>query len=112
MSGAAAAPSPLRITFVTGNKKKLEEVQAILAVPGVEIVSHKIDLPELQGEPAGAWLLFSAARRGAERIFTFCTPPLRCARSAPARHRSSQPHSLQFVARTRSFLRVCSQRYR
>lgn len=41
------------MTFVTGNAKKLEEVRAILggeSLP-VEIVSQKIDLPELQGEP-------------------------------------------------------------
>ena len=42
------------LTFVTGNAKKLEEVRAILAsgekLP-FEIVSKKIDLPELQGEP-------------------------------------------------------------
>lgn len=40
------------ITFVTGNKKKLEEVIAILGdtLP-FEIISAKIDLPELQGEP-------------------------------------------------------------
>ena len=59
------AAAPLRITFVTGNKKKLEEVRAILAVPGVEIVSHKIDLPELQGEPTGTRLC--AALRCAAR---------------------------------------------
>ena len=39
---------------MTGNAKKLEEVRAILAsgekLP-FEIVSKKIDLPELQGEP-------------------------------------------------------------
>ena len=54
-SASAAAPSPLVITFVTGNAKKLEEVRAILvgSVPGIEIVSQKIDLPELQGEPEG-----------------------------------------------------------
>ena len=41
------------VTFVIGNAKKLEEVRAILggeSLP-VEIVSQKIDLPELQGEP-------------------------------------------------------------
>ena len=41
------------LTFVTGNAKKLEEVRAILGgetLP-VNIVSQKIDLPELQGEP-------------------------------------------------------------
>lgn len=41
-----------RLTFVTGNLKKLEEVAAILGeVSGIEIVSQDIDLPELQGEP-------------------------------------------------------------
>ena len=43
-----------KVTFVTGNAKKLEEVKAILSTGGalpVEIVSQKIDLPELQGEP-------------------------------------------------------------
>ena len=52
LGGAARAMSTL--TFVTGNAKKLEEVRAILAsgekLP-FEIVSKKIDLPELQGEP-------------------------------------------------------------
>ena len=42
------------LTFVTGNAKKLEEVIAILG-SGKEfpfrVVSQKIDLPELQGEP-------------------------------------------------------------
>ncbi|CAD0196332.1 unnamed protein product [Chrysodeixis includens] len=39
------------ITFVTGNAKKLEELRAILGgnFP-LEIISHKLDLPELQGE--------------------------------------------------------------
>jgi len=42
------------ITFVTGNKKKLEEVKQILASAGelpFEITNCKIDLPELQGDP-------------------------------------------------------------
>ena len=40
------------ITFVTGNKKKLEEVQRILgaSIP-FELTNQKIDLPELQGDP-------------------------------------------------------------
>jgi len=43
------------LTFVTGNKKKLEEVQQILGggktkLP-FEITNKKIDLPELQGDP-------------------------------------------------------------
>jgi len=44
------------LVFVTGNPKKLEEVQAILAKSDAEnfpfqIINQKIDLPELQGEP-------------------------------------------------------------
>ena len=43
------------LTFVTGNKKKLEEVQQILSsgeekLP-FDITNQKIDLPELQGDP-------------------------------------------------------------
>ena len=43
------------ITFVTGNKNKLKEVNSILGVdknPSIQIVSEKIDLPEFQGKPA------------------------------------------------------------
>ena len=45
------------ITFVTGNKKKLEEVKRILAASDDDqtlpfsISNQKIDLPELQGDP-------------------------------------------------------------
>eukprot|EP00525_Craspedostauros_australis_P009928 CAMPEP_0198117818 /NCGR_PEP_ID=MMETSP1442-20131203/19364_1 /TAXON_ID= /ORGANISM="Craspedostauros australis, Strain CCMP3328" /LENGTH=210 /DNA_ID=CAMNT_0043775943 /DNA_START=310 /DNA_END=942 /DNA_ORIENTATION=- len=49
-----SADSNPTITFVTGNKKKLEEVQQILSkgtpLP-FAITNQKIDLPELQGEP-------------------------------------------------------------
>lgn len=39
------------ITFITGNAKKLEEVIAILGASfSRQIVSKKVDLPELQGE--------------------------------------------------------------
>ncbi|OQR70531.1 inosine triphosphate pyrophosphatase-like [Tropilaelaps mercedesae] len=39
------------ITFVTGNKNKLQEVIQILGVlPGYDLTSEKIDLPEYQGE--------------------------------------------------------------
>ncbi|XP_022816981.1 inosine triphosphate pyrophosphatase-like [Spodoptera litura] len=40
------------ITFVTSNAIKLEEVRAILGNnnPQLEIISRKLDLPELQGE--------------------------------------------------------------
>ncbi|XP_013200583.1 inosine triphosphate pyrophosphatase [Amyelois transitella] len=43
--------SARKLTFVTGNAKKLEEVRAILgnSFP-LEVISHKLDLPELQGE--------------------------------------------------------------
>jgi inosine triphosphate pyrophosphatase len=37
------------ITFVTGNAKKLEEVQAILGNK-YPVVAKDIDLPEIQGE--------------------------------------------------------------
>lgn len=38
------------LTFVTGNAKKLEEVRAILGTNfPLELISHKLDLPELQG---------------------------------------------------------------
>jgi inosine triphosphate pyrophosphatase len=45
------------LTFVTGNKKKLEEVVAILSAGDasrslpLEITNKALDLPELQGEP-------------------------------------------------------------
>ena len=65
-AAAAAAAVPMAVdagnkptlTFVTGNKKKLEEVAAILAAgPGgagalpFSLANAKIDLPELQGDP-------------------------------------------------------------
>eukprot|EP01040_Poterioochromonas_malhamensis_P005353 gene5353-5740_t len=47
-----AAEDKPKITFVTGNKKKLEEVIQIFGndLP-FQLISQKIDLPELQGEP-------------------------------------------------------------
>jgi len=53
-AAAHAAMAPLQVTFVTGNAKKLEEVRAILGEEHSSrftVVSRKIDLPELQGEP-------------------------------------------------------------
>ncbi|KAI8475989.1 MAG: inosine triphosphate pyrophosphatase-like protein [Monoraphidium minutum] len=47
-------PTPAVIHFATGNKKKLEEVVAILGAGQklpFSVESVKIDLPELQGEP-------------------------------------------------------------
>eukprot|EP00798_Chlamydomonas_sp_ICE-L_P022080 gene22080-29144_t len=49
-----ATKTPSKIAFATGNKKKLEEVVAILAAGSTlpfEVVSAKLDLPELQGDP-------------------------------------------------------------
>ena len=43
--------NPIVLTFVTGNEKKLEEVRRILGGDGDTVVSLKMDLPELQGEP-------------------------------------------------------------
>lgn len=42
-----------RLTVVTGNKNKLNEIIRIFgkSAPNLEIVSQEIDLPELQGEP-------------------------------------------------------------
>jgi inosine triphosphate pyrophosphatase len=52
-SPSTASKVPV-VTFVTGNKKKLEEVEAILSQGGhlpFTLQSAKLDLPELQGEP-------------------------------------------------------------
>jgi len=51
---SSSTKSKPAITFVTGNKKKLEEVQRILSTSSelaFEIDNKKIDLPELQGDP-------------------------------------------------------------
>ena len=37
------------VTFVTGNQNKLAEVRRLL--PSASVTSHKLDLPELQGDP-------------------------------------------------------------
>lgn len=58
--GSPSDTSKHTVTFVTGNKKKLEEVVAILASKSTSgstqqdnfsVVSCSLDLPELQGEP-------------------------------------------------------------
>lgn len=51
MASLASSGKP-SITFITGNKKKLEEVVAIIgdSLP-FNLVSQKLDLPELQGDP-------------------------------------------------------------
>jgi inosine triphosphate pyrophosphatase len=40
----------LTVIYVTGNKNKLLEVQALLG-PSFNIIPHSLDIPELQGEP-------------------------------------------------------------
>lgn len=54
-SNNETADIPSVITFVTGNKKKLEEVKRILSNGQGKfpctISNHKLDLPELQGSP-------------------------------------------------------------
>lgn len=53
-SAAAARPPPATIYFATGNKKKLEEVVAILEAGHplpFAVQPSAMDLPELQGEP-------------------------------------------------------------
>ena len=51
---SSMAALPLRVIFVTGNQKKLEEVTAILGTQHAArfvLESASLDLPELQGEP-------------------------------------------------------------
>eukprot|EP01017_Pseudomicrothorax_dubius_P021530 TRINITY_DN2317_c0_g2_i2.p1 TRINITY_DN2317_c0_g2~~TRINITY_DN2317_c0_g2_i2.p1 ORF type:complete len:105 (-),score=9.21 TRINITY_DN2317_c0_g2_i2:379-693(-) len=39
------------IIFVTGNAKKVEELNQIMGDSGLKITPQSVDLPELQGEP-------------------------------------------------------------
>lgn len=41
--------APKELNFITGNKNKLAEVQAILAPTGVDLKSQSVDLLEIQG---------------------------------------------------------------
>lgn len=41
--------APKDLYFITGNANKLREVKEILATTPVELRSHSLDLPELQG---------------------------------------------------------------
>ncbi|KAK3100852.1 nucleoside triphosphate pyrophosphohydrolase ham1, partial [Teratosphaeriaceae sp. CCFEE 6253] len=56
--------APKELNFITGNKNKLAEVQAILSVTPVKLQSQAIDLPELQGTIED--ISFDKARRAAE----------------------------------------------
>ena len=41
--------APKQLNFITGNKNKLAEVQAILAPTGVDLSNQSVDLLEIQG---------------------------------------------------------------
>ncbi|EKM59906.1 uncharacterized protein PHACADRAFT_138261 [Phanerochaete carnosa HHB-10118-sp] len=41
--------SPHKLTFVTGNRMKLQEVRAILGNADIDLVSKELDVPEIQG---------------------------------------------------------------
>ena len=41
--------APKELNFITGNKNKLAEVQAILAPTGVDLKNQSVDLLEIQG---------------------------------------------------------------
>ena len=41
--------APKELNFITGNKNKLKEVQAILSQTPVKLQSQPLDLPEMQG---------------------------------------------------------------
>lgn len=43
------AMAPKQLNFITGNKNKLAEVQAILAPTGVDLSNQSVDLLEIQG---------------------------------------------------------------
>ena len=54
-----------KVTFITGNMKKLEELQYILG-DSINLDNKKIDLPELQGEPEEVAIL--KAKEAARQI--------------------------------------------
>lgn len=65
----ALSPTVTRVTFVTGNAKKLAEVAAILGSGGTlpfALTSAAVDLPELQGDPAD--VARAKCRLAAERL--------------------------------------------
>lgn len=48
-SSTAISMAPKQLNFITGNKNKLAEVQAILAPTGVDLRNQNVDLLEIQG---------------------------------------------------------------
>lgn len=72
-----------QLTFVTGNKKKLEEVVAILGDKcPFPFTSAKLDVPELQGEPEEVRRTpFFSLQHAAEAASHLC--PQRMMQAAP-----------------------------
>lgn len=61
--------APKELNFITGNKNKLAEVQAILAETPVKLQSQAVDLVEIQGTIEE--ISTDKARRAAEAV---CSP--------------------------------------
>jgi inosine triphosphate pyrophosphatase len=59
------SPTPVHLNFITGNKNKLAEVQAILAGV-IELRNENIDLVEIQGSVED--VTTDKARRAAEAV--------------------------------------------
>ena len=57
--------SCMKLTFVTGNKNKVAEVQAILG-PHVELLNQSVEVPELQGKTAE--IAIAKCRAAAQQI--------------------------------------------
>lgn len=65
---------PKHLNFITGNKNKLAEVQAILSETAVDLRSQAVDLVEIQGTIEE--ISTDKARRAAEAVwFFFCLFP-------------------------------------
>lgn len=61
-----AAMAPKQLNFITGNKNKLAEVQAILAPTGVDLKNQSLDLLEIQGTIEE--ISHDKCRRAAEQV--------------------------------------------
>lgn len=64
---------PKHLNFITGNKNKLAEVQAILSETAVDLRSQAVDLVEIQGTIEE--ISTDKARRAAEAVCFFCLFP-------------------------------------
>lgn len=65
-----STPVPKHLNFITGNKNKLAEVQAILEGV-IELRNQNVDLIEIQGTVEEVTL--DKARRAAEAVRSFIT---------------------------------------